>query len=95
MPLTQLECLTVGTPVVVYDVRYGPAEIVRDGIDGFVVPEGDLQAAADSIVRLLLDPALRARMSASAIQVTERFSRQDYDDAWLDLARGVYVERVR
>jgi glycosyltransferase involved in cell wall biosynthesis len=95
MPLTQLECLTVGTPVVVYDVRYGPAEIVRDGIDGFVVPEGDLQAAADSIVRLLLDPALRARMSASAMEVTERFSRQEYDEAWLDLARRVHDERVR
>jgi glycosyltransferase involved in cell wall biosynthesis len=94
MPLTQLECLTVGTPVVVYDVRYGPAEIVRDGIDGCVVPEGDLQAAADSIVRLLLDPALRARMSASATQVTERFSRQEYVDGWLDLARGVHAERV-
>jgi hypothetical protein len=33
-------------------------------------------------------------MSASATQVTERFSRQEYDDAWLDLARGVYVERI-
>jgi poly(glycerol-phosphate) alpha-glucosyltransferase len=94
MPLTQLECLTVGTPVVVYDVRYGPSEIVRDGLDGFVVPEGDLEAAADSIVRLLLDPALRARMSASAMEVTERFSRQEYEDAWLDLARRVHDERV-
>jgi poly(glycerol-phosphate) alpha-glucosyltransferase len=80
--------------VVVYDVRYGPAEIVRDGMDGFVVPEGDLQAAADEVVRLLLDPALRARMSASATQVTERFSRQEYEDAWLDLARRVHDERV-
>jgi poly(glycerol-phosphate) alpha-glucosyltransferase len=94
MPLTQLECLTVGTPVVVYDVRYGPAEIVRDGIDGFVVPEGDLRAAADAVVRLLRDPALRARMSASATQVTDRFSRQDYDDAWLDLAQRVHDERA-
>jgi poly(glycerol-phosphate) alpha-glucosyltransferase len=80
--------------VVVYDVRYGPSEIVRDGLDGFVVPEGDLEAAADSIVRLLLDPALRARMSASAMEVTERFSRQEYEDAWLDLARRVHDERV-
>jgi hypothetical protein len=53
-----------------------------------------LEAAADSIVRLLLDPALRARMSASATEVTDRFSRQEYEAAWLDLARGVHDERV-
>ena len=94
MPLTQLECLAAGTPVVVYDVRYGPAEIVRTGIDGFVVPEGDLEAAADAVVQLLRDPALRARMSASALEVTARYSRQAYERAWLDLASRVHAARV-
>lgn len=94
MPLTQLECLTVGTPVVVYDVRYGPAEIVRGGIDGFVVPEGDIGAAAGAVVQLLRDPELRARMSASAREVTTRYSRQDYERGWLDLAQQVRAERV-
>ena len=93
MPLTQLECLAAGTPVVVYDVRYGPAEIVRDGIDGFVVPDGDVAAAADAVVRLLRDATLRARMSASAFEVTERFSRTAYEKGWLDLARQVRAER--
>lgn len=93
LPLTQLECLTVGTPVVVYDVRYGPAEIVRDGIDGFVVPEGDTEAAADAVLRLLRDPQLRATMSDAAREVTQRFSREAYRRAWLDLAAQVRAER--
>jgi hypothetical protein len=33
-------------------------------------------------------------MSASATEVTERFTRQEYEDAWLDLARRVHDERV-
>lgn len=94
LPLTQLECLTVGTPVVVYDVRYGPAEIVRSGVDGFLVADGDVEAAALAVLRLLREPALRARMSASAREVTARFSREDYERAWLDLARQVHAERV-
>ena len=76
MPLTLLECLSVGTPVVVYDVRYGPREIVRDGVDGFLVPARDFRAAGAAVVRLLTEPDLRARMSESARTVSTRFSRR-------------------
>lgn len=85
MPLTLLESLSVGTPVVTYDVRYGPREVVRDGVDGFVVPVRDVRAASAAVVRLLADPGLRGSMSRSAREVTQRFSRADHDRAWLAL----------
>lgn len=95
MPLTLLETLAVGTPVVVYDVRYGPREVVRDGVDGFVVPAHDIKAAAHAVVRLLTEPDLRDRMSQSAREVTARFSREAHDEAWLALGRDLYEQRVR
>lgn len=93
MPLTLLESLSVGTPVVAYDVRYGPREIVRDGVDGFIVPARDFRAAAAAVVRLLVEPGLRARMSESARTVSARFSPQEHDRAWLELGREVYQNR--
>lgn len=87
MPLTLLESLSVGTPVITYDVRYGPREVVRDGVDGFVVPVRDVRAASAAVVRLLAEPGLRGRMSDSAREVTQRFSRADHDRAWLALGR--------
>lgn len=95
MPLTLLETLAVGTPVVVYDIRYGPAEIVRDGVDGFVVPAQDVKAASKAVVRLLTEPALRNQMSHDARQVTDRFSRQAHDHAWLTLGHDLYQQRGR
>ena len=95
MPLTLLETLAVGTPVVVYDIRYGPAEIVRDGVDGFVVPAHDVNAAAAAVVRLLTEPALRDQMSHNARQVSARFSRQAHDHAWLALGHDLYQQRGR
>jgi poly(glycerol-phosphate) alpha-glucosyltransferase len=89
MPLTLLESLSVGTPPVVYDVRYGPDEIVRDGVDGFVVPGHDVAAAADAVVRLLTEPDLRERMSLAAHDVSIRFSRDAHDRAWLALGLEV------
>lgn len=95
MPLTLLEALAVGTPVVVYDIRYGPAEIVRDGVDGFVVPGQDVNAGAAAVVRLLTEPALRDQMSQNARQVSVRFSRQAHDHAWLALGHELYQRRGR
>lgn len=94
MGLTVLESLSVGTPAVVNDIRYGPGEIVRDGVDGFVVPAGDLKAAARAVIRLLTDSNLRARMSQAAREVTTRYSVAAHEQAWLALGREVYLERV-
>ncbi len=95
MPLTLLESLSVGTPVVVTDVRYGPREIVRDRVDGFVVPAHDISAAAAAVVRLLTEPDLREGMSQAAREVVRRSSCEAHDSAWLSLGREVYEHRGR
>ena len=65
-PLSTLEAMARGCPVVSYDVRYGPREQITDGVDGFVVPDGDVAALAARVVELLRSPELVARMSAAA-----------------------------
>jgi UDP-glucose:tetrahydrobiopterin glucosyltransferase len=58
-----VEALACGVPVITYD-RGGPAEIVRDGVTGFVVPADDTAAMVAAIARL---PAIeRARCRAEA-----------------------------
>ena len=44
----------------------GIPEAVRDQVDGLLVPPGDVDALAAALRTLLEDPALRARMGASA-----------------------------
>lgn len=51
-------------PVVSMD-NGGPAETVVEGETGFLVPPEDPDALAERVVRLLRDPALRARMGAA------------------------------
>ena len=40
-PLSTLESMSRGCPVVSYDIKYGPREQITDGVDGFLVPAGD------------------------------------------------------
>lgn len=59
-----VEAMAVGTAVVAADCPYGPAEIVTDGRNGVLVPPRDPEALATGILRVLEDPALRARLAA-------------------------------
>jgi glycosyltransferase involved in cell wall biosynthesis len=59
------EAMAAGLPVIVSD-HAGSAEIVRDGVNGFVVPARDVDALAERMNALLADAELRARMGAAA-----------------------------
>jgi poly(glycerol-phosphate) alpha-glucosyltransferase len=65
-PLATLESMSRGCPVVSYDIKYGPREQITDGVDGFLVPPGDVDGLADRLIELLRSPELVARMSAAA-----------------------------
>ncbi len=67
--LVNIESMAVGTPVVASAVG-GIVEIVRDGLDGFLVPPEAPEALAAKLGRLLSEPALRSKMGA---QARERF----------------------
>lgn len=63
-PFVVLEAMAAGRPVVATGVG-AVAEIVRDGIDGFIVPPRDVSVLTARLLQLAEDPELRARMGAS------------------------------
>jgi glycosyltransferase involved in cell wall biosynthesis len=84
-----LEALAMETPVLATSVG-GAAEVVRDGVDGVIVPPHQPSAWAAAITRLLEDGELRARMGKSGRQRVQEF-RQDRYRARL---RAVYSETL-
>jgi glycosyltransferase involved in cell wall biosynthesis len=71
--MVAMEALAAGTPVVASSVGALP-EIVRDGIDGVLVPPGDPTALALAVRDLFADESRRRRMSAAAVEGAARFS---------------------
>ena len=80
-----VESMSLGTPVIAYDVRYGPRDHIRDGVDGVLLTERTPEALADAIVRLLSDPQRALEMGARATELIERFPVDDFERAWLDV----------
>jgi glycosyltransferase involved in cell wall biosynthesis len=76
LPTVLLEAAACGCALVATDVP-GCREVVRDGDTGFLVPPHDPMALAAALRTLILDPALRARLSAAARKrVAEEFSAE-------------------
>jgi glycosyltransferase involved in cell wall biosynthesis len=74
LPGALIQSLACGTPVVATDCDHGPREVVRDGVDGYLVPVGDARALADRAIALLGDGALRERFGAAGAEGADRFS---------------------
>ena len=73
-PVSAIEALASGTPVVANRVG-GVPDVVRDGVDGFLVEAGDTEGAADRLAQLAADPELRARFGGSGrSHMFERYS---------------------
>jgi glycosyltransferase involved in cell wall biosynthesis len=75
LPVTVMEALTLGVPVVAPAVG-GLREVVRDGGNGFLVVPGSPAALADAIVRAS-QPDVHARLAAGARATGDRFSSRD------------------
>jgi glycosyltransferase involved in cell wall biosynthesis len=75
LPMSVIEAMLTGLPVVATDIR-GPREQVRRGETGFLVPPRDVPALADALRRLVVDPALRARMGAAGLA----YARDNFDE---------------
>jgi len=74
LPKALVEAAAAGRPIVASDVT-GCREVIRDGVEGLLVPLGDVDAAARALVRLANDAALRARLGAAAhARFHERFT---------------------
>ena len=71
--LVVAEAMAAGRPVIA-TTSGGPAEMITDGVDGLLVPCGDIAALAAALQRLDTDPALRARLGAAALDTARRFA---------------------
>lgn len=89
-PLTLMESLFHGCPIVAFDVPYGPRELVRQAETGFLVPFADEEAFADRVATILENEALHRDMSEAARRDAGRFAMRHTADLWRDLLNRLF-----
>ena len=76
LPLVVLEAMASGLPVIV--TPNGPGDIVRDGVDGFVVPIRDSDAIVDRLEYFRANPQVRNEMGRNARERALTFTWDAY-----------------
>ena len=88
-PMALCEAMASGVPAVAMEYRASVREIVRDGVDGVVVPSGDVPALAAAMARLMSEAGERRRLGARAAEVVERYGVERVLGQWETLLAEV------
>jgi alpha-maltose-1-phosphate synthase len=84
--LVTYEALASGLPVIATPQT---GSVVRDGVEGFLVPAGEIEPLAERLLELFRDPGLRREMGARARRRAEEFSWAAYGERLGAAVRGV------
>ena len=80
-----LEAKAKKLPLISFDINSGPSDIIRDGIDGFLIKPFDCEAMAEKICELIENPELRQKFSDNAHGNIDKFSKEKIIKQWCDL----------
>ena len=84
-PLSIIEAMECGLPVVSYSCPCGPKDIIEDGKDGFLVEVNDEKALAEKICQLIEDEVLRKNMGMEARKKAGKYHVDIITRKWMTL----------
>lgn len=92
-PLNLVEASAGGCIPIAYDIDYGPADLVRDGRNGFLIQDGDIDSVVERILELCSDEALASSMRKAATSVVDRFTPRAVVSVLTELAEKDFASQ--
>lgn len=83
-PNALLEALYFGIPTISTNCPHGPADLIKDGVNGFLVPVGNQDALQQKMRQLMKDEGLRKKFSSKAITMTKRYEMEHIAKHWMN-----------
>lgn len=85
LPMVLLEAQAYGLPIVAFQCKCGPLDVVEHGKTGILVPEGESTALAEGIIQLIEQEATRIAMGKAARQASSRYDEARVMQQWITL----------
>lgn len=88
-PMVMIESMACGLPVVSFDYKCGPKDIIQHGINGLLVPEGDIKALTNAMMEVMTDETYRRMLSRNARKVVDTYSEEAVMARWIRLFTSI------
>ncbi len=89
LPMCMLEAKSHRLPCVSFDIRTGPGEIIRDGVNGYLVEPYDCGKMAERILELVKNETLRQQFADQAGLDMEKFGLEAITESWSEVIDGL------
>lgn len=88
-----VEAMACGLPIVSFNCKSGPNEIISDGGNGYLVPVGDVEGLAGKISVLMASQDERARMGKKAFYQASKYDITEVSKQWVSLFDTLMTKR--
>lgn len=79
------EAMSCGLPVVAYDCPYGPADIINDGLDGYLIKDNNIDVFIFRLCQLIEDEELRVKMAKNGVLSSQRYRADLIMPQWINM----------
>ena len=87
-----LESMLNNTPVISYDLHYGPADFIKDDENGFLVEENNIEQLAEKMLQLLDNPQNAIEMGKKAHEtILKELNKENLFAKWEDVLKETYI----
>lgn len=84
-PMTLLEGMGNGLPLISFDIPTGPDEIIDNGENGFLLSPADIEGMTDRLIKVIESQDLRKKLSKGSSTKAERFVEEGITKEWIDI----------
>lgn len=84
-PMVMIEAMACGLPVVSFNFKCGPKDIIDSGKNGILIKNGNLNGMAEALMKLMEDRTYREQLSVCARKVVDTYSEKAVMEQWMRL----------
>jgi glycosyltransferase involved in cell wall biosynthesis len=85
LSMALLEAAACGLPIVSFACPCGPRDLITDGVDGLLVEKENVDAMADSLIKVMTSPEIREAMGNAILKKAEQFKIEHIAMQWKKL----------
>lgn len=87
LPMTLIEAQSFGLPIISYDIKTGPKDIVENGINGYLIENDNEKEFIENFLDLVTDREKLLTFSGNAYKNTNKFKIEKIIERWEEIIK--------